>query len=102
MKHGMVAPASLTLLPCRVQVERFLGWGLSKDDFISVPHGDERGGTSWTVSGMRPSLSASTTTTTLYDTNSSIALTRIVVKATRRCSDDRQPTKSLRSIYSNL
>jgi hypothetical protein len=101
MKHGMVAPASLTLLPCRVQVERFLGWGLSKDDFIGVPHGDERGGTSWTVSGMRPSLSASTTTT-LYDTNSSIALTRIVVKATRRRSNDRQPTKSLRSIYSNL
>jgi hypothetical protein len=43
MKHGMVAPASLTLLPRRAQVERFLGWGLGKDDFISVPHSDERG-----------------------------------------------------------
>jgi len=44
MKHGMVAPASLTLLPRRAQVEWFLGLGLGKDDFIGVPHSDERGG----------------------------------------------------------
>src|SRR2546425_10356 len=44
VKHRVVAPASLALLPCRAQVERFLGVGLSKDDFIGVPHGDERGG----------------------------------------------------------
>jgi hypothetical protein len=83
VKHRVVAPASLALLPGCAQVERFLGLGLSKDDFIGVPHGDERGGTSWTVSGIKPSLSASQTTTKLYDTNSSIALTRTVVKATR-------------------
>src|SRR5262249_57856617 len=44
MKYGMVAPASLTLLPRRAQVEWFLGVGFGKDDFIGVPHGDERGG----------------------------------------------------------
>jgi len=44
MKHGMVTPASLTLLPRRAQVERFLGFGLGKDDFIGVPHCNERGG----------------------------------------------------------
>src|SRR5438093_10425360 len=44
MKHRMVAPASLTLLPCRAQVERFLGLGLREDDFIGVPHNDKRGG----------------------------------------------------------
>src|SRR6266852_2057225 len=44
VKHRVIAPASLTLLPRRAQVERFLGLGLGKDDFISVPHGDERGG----------------------------------------------------------
>jgi hypothetical protein len=38
MKHGMVAPVPLTLLPGRAQVETFLGMGLSKDDFIGVPH----------------------------------------------------------------
>ena len=83
MKHGMVAPASLTLLPGGAQVEWFLGVVLGKDDFIGVPHGDEWGGTSWTVSGMQPSLSASQTTT-LYDTESSIALTCTVVKARGR------------------
>src|SRR5438445_7269666 len=72
VKHRMIAPASLTLLPRRAQVEWFLGVGLGKDDFIGVPHGDERGGMSWTVSGIRPSLSASQTTAQLYDTNSSI------------------------------
>jgi hypothetical protein len=41
MKHGMVAPDSVALLPCRAQVEWFLRFGLSKDDFIGVPHGDE-------------------------------------------------------------
>jgi hypothetical protein len=41
MKHWVVAPASLTLLPGRAQVEWFLGVGLGKDDFIGVPHGDE-------------------------------------------------------------
>src|SRR5215472_14141989 len=51
MEHGMVAPASLTLLPSRAQDERFLGVVLGKDDFIGVPHGDELGGTSWTISG---------------------------------------------------
>src|SRR5215831_19593406 len=80
MEHGMVAPASLTLLPGRAQVERFLGVVLGKNDFIGVPHGDEWGGTSWTISGMRPSLCASQTTTTLSDTESSIALTCTVVK----------------------
>jgi hypothetical protein len=44
MKHGMIAPASLTLLPGRAQVEWFLGLGWGKDDLISVPHGDKRGG----------------------------------------------------------
>jgi hypothetical protein len=44
MKHGMVAPASLTLLPGRAQVEWFLDVVLGKDDFISVPHGDEWAG----------------------------------------------------------
>jgi hypothetical protein len=44
MKYGMVTPASLTLLPCRAQIEWFLGVGLGKDDFIGVPHGDEWGG----------------------------------------------------------
>src|SRR5262245_43600116 len=39
MKYGMVAPASLTLLPCRAQVEWFLGLG--KDDFIGVPHSNK-------------------------------------------------------------
>src|SRR6266446_10409980 len=42
------------------------------------------GGMSWTVSGIRPSLSASQTTAQLSDTNSSIALTCTVVKARRR------------------
>jgi hypothetical protein len=44
MEHGMVAPASLTLLPRRAQVERFLGVSLREDDFIGVPHGNEWGG----------------------------------------------------------
>jgi hypothetical protein len=44
MKHGMVAPDPLTLLPCRAEVEWFLGFGLSKNDFIGVPHGNEWGG----------------------------------------------------------
>src|SRR5215831_3497143 len=44
MEHGMVAPASLTLLPGRAQVERFLGVVLGKNDFIGVPHGDEWAG----------------------------------------------------------
>src|SRR5262249_10728963 len=44
MQHGMVPPAPLTLLPRRAYVEWFLGFGLSKDDFIGVPHGDERVG----------------------------------------------------------
>ena len=38
MKHGMVAPTPLTLLPGRAQVETLLGLGLGKDDFIGVPH----------------------------------------------------------------
>src|SRR5262249_48075792 len=93
VKHRMIVPASLTLLPRRAQVEWLLGFG--KDDFIGVPHGDKRRGTSWTVSGMRFSLSASQTTAKLYDTNSSIALTCTAVKARRRRSFNRQPTKSL-------
>jgi len=44
MKPRMVAPAPLTLLPDRAQVEMFRGMGLGKDDFISIPHFDERGG----------------------------------------------------------
>jgi len=44
VKHGMVAPAPLTLLPDRAQVETFRGMGLGKDDFIGVPHCNERGG----------------------------------------------------------
>src|SRR5215831_10130035 len=44
VKHRVVTPASLTLLPRRTQVEPFLGWGLGKDDFIGVPHSDERRG----------------------------------------------------------
>jgi len=43
VKHRVVTPASLTLLPRRAQVERFLGLGLCEDDFISVPHGNEWG-----------------------------------------------------------
>ena len=35
MKHRMVAPASLTLLPRRVQVEWFLGVGWGKDDSLN-------------------------------------------------------------------
>src|SRR5262245_24338502 len=42
VKHGVVTPASLTLLPGRAQVEWFLGCG--KDDFIGVPDGDKRRG----------------------------------------------------------
>ena len=41
MKHGVVTPAPLTLLPDRAQVEWFLGLG--KDDFIGVPHGERIG-----------------------------------------------------------
>src|SRR5438105_15356391 len=44
LKHGMVAPTPLTLLPDRAQVETFRDMGLGKDDFRGVPHGDERGG----------------------------------------------------------
>src|SRR5262245_9776647 len=44
VKHRMVAPAGLALVPGRVQVERLLGVGLGKEDFIRVPHGNERGG----------------------------------------------------------
>jgi hypothetical protein len=43
MEHRMGTPASLTLLPRRAQVEWFLGFGWGKDDFIGVPHSDERG-----------------------------------------------------------
>src|SRR5262245_23908015 len=49
------------------------------------------GGTSWAVSGMRPSLSASQTTTTLSDTASRIALTGTVVKARRLGHADNPP-----------
>jgi hypothetical protein len=42
VKHWMVAPASLTLLPRRAQVEWFLGLG--KDDFVGIPHGNKRRG----------------------------------------------------------
>src|SRR5215475_3189540 len=44
VKHRVVTPASLTLLPRRAQVERFPGLGLREDDFIGVPHGNEWGG----------------------------------------------------------
>jgi hypothetical protein len=50
---------------------------------------------------MQPSLSAGKTTTQLSDTNSSIALTRTVVKATRRWNNDHQPTKRLWQIFSH-
>ena len=36
MEHGMVTPASLTLLPRRAQVEWFLGFGWGKDDSLNL------------------------------------------------------------------
>ena len=37
LKHGMVTPAPLTLLPDGTQIEMFRGRGLGKDDLRGVP-----------------------------------------------------------------
>src|SRR5262249_49579338 len=95
MKHGMVAPASLTLLPGRAQIERFLGVSLGEDDFISVPHGNERGGNILDGLGHTAFPLFQPTTAKCSDTTSSIALTCTAVKARRRRGFARQPTKCL-------
>src|SRR5713101_4556317 len=97
VKHRVVAPAPLTLLPHRAQVDRFLGLGLGKDDFIGVPHGDERGGNVLDGLGHEalPLCQQYNNKAPWHqqqhspDTHCRITLTRTVVKATRRQSYDR-------------
>jgi hypothetical protein len=69
MKDRMMTPTPLTLLPDRAQVQTFLGMGLGKDHFIGVPHFDERGVASCTVSAMMRSFATRKTTMPVVPTS---------------------------------